>query len=134
VADVGAGDGQLARHLASRGLRVVATERRPASFARLRAALPDVDCRMGEGLAALRPGEVDGVVLAGIGGHGIARILDAAPAVTASLGWLVLQPQQHPEALVAWLAGAGLTVRTRTTAVQARRSYTVLLVTGHEPT
>jgi len=132
VADVGAGDGQLARHLAARGLRVVATERRPRSFARLRAALPDLDCRLGEGLEVLRPGEVEGVVLAGMGGHSIVRILDASPAVARALDWLVLQPQQHAERLVAWLGPAGYRLRASDTAVQARRSYTVLLVAGHE--
>lgn len=111
---------------------MVATERRPASFARLRAAVPRLDCRMGEGLDVLRPGEVDGVVLAGMGGHGIVRILEGAPVVARSLDWLVLQPQQHPEALVAWLEVAGYTLLGRTTAVQGRHSYTVLLVTGHE--
>jgi tRNA (adenine22-N1)-methyltransferase len=132
VADVGAGDGQLARHLAARGLRVVATERRPASYSRLRAALPELDCRMGDGLEVLRPGEVEGVVVAGMGGHSIARILDASPAVTRSFDWLVLQPQQHAEQLVAWLEPAGFRVRARDAAAQGGRSYTVLLVTRHE--
>jgi tRNA (adenine22-N1)-methyltransferase len=132
VADVGAGDGQLARHLAARGLRVVASERRPPSYARLRVAVPQLDCRLGEGLEVLRPGEVEGVVLAGIGGYSIARILDASPAVARSLAWLVLQPQQHAERLVAWLEPAGYRIRARDAAAQGRRSYTVLLVTGHE--
>jgi len=132
VADIGAGDGQLARHLAARGLRVVASERRPASCARLRAALPHLDCRQGEGLEVLRPGEVEGVVLAGMGGHSIARILAASPVVARSLDWLVLQPQQHAEQLVSWLEPAGYRVRSMSAAAQGGRSYTVLLVTGHE--
>src|SRR5215472_17145767 len=93
VADVGAGDGQLARHLARRGLAVVATERRAASFARLRAALPGMDCRQGEGLKVLRAGEVEGAVIAGMGAHAIMGILEAAPEVAGALRWLVLQPQ-----------------------------------------
>jgi tRNA (adenine22-N1)-methyltransferase len=132
VADVGAGDGQLARHLAARGLRVVASERRPPSYARLRVAVPQLDCRLGDGLEVLRPGEVEGAVVAGMGGHSIARILDASPAVARSFEWLVLQPQQHAERLVAWLDGAGYRVLARDLAAQARHSYTVLLVTGHE--
>ena len=132
VADIGAGDGLLARHLAARGLRVVATERRPASFALLRAALPQLDCRQGEGLDVLRPGEVEGVVLAGMGGHSIARILESGPGVARTLDWLVLQPQQHAEQLVAWLGTAGYRVLQRDAAAQGRHSYTVLLVTAHE--
>jgi len=132
VADVGAGDGQLARHLAGRGLRVVATEGRPGPYGRLRAALPHLDCRLGDGLEALRPGEVEGAVLAGLGGHRIAAILAASPAVVSALDWLVLQPQQHAEALVGWLAGSGHPVVARSVAAQGRHSYTVLLVGRHE--
>ena len=95
-------------------------------------AVPQLDCRQGDGLAVLRPGEVEGAVVAGMGGHSIARILDASPAVARSLDWLVLQPQQHADRLVAWLDGAGYRVRACQTAAQGRRSYTVLLVTGHE--
>jgi tRNA (adenine22-N1)-methyltransferase len=132
VADVGAGDGQLARHLATLGLRVVATERTPASFARLNVALRGLDCRIGEGLAVLRPGEVEGAVVAGMGGHSIVRILEASPAVARSLGWLVLQPQQHAGRLLDWLVTAGYAVQARTAAAQRGHSYTVLLVTAHE--
>jgi tRNA (adenine22-N1)-methyltransferase len=132
VADVGAGDGQLARHLGARGLRVVATELRPPSYARLRSAVPHLDCRLGDGLEVLRPGEVEGVVLAGMGGHSIARILDASPSVARALDWLVLQPQQHAERLIEWLEPAGYRVLSRGAAAQGRRSYTVLVVTGHE--
>ncbi len=131
VADVGAGDGQLARHLAARGLRVVATEGRPGPFARLRAAVPRLDCRLGPGLEPLRPGEVEGIVLAGLGGHRIASILEASPEVATALDWLVLQPQQHARQLVEWLRAAGYAARA-TTAAQGRHSYTVLLVSRHE--
>jgi tRNA (adenine22-N1)-methyltransferase len=132
VVDVGAGDGQLARYLAARGVRVVATERRAASFQRLLAAVPQLDCRLGEGLEVVRPGEVEGAVVAGMGGHSIERILAGSPAVAGSLDWLALQPQQHAGRLQDWLAEAGYAVLTRTIAVQGRHSYTVLLVTAHE--
>src|SRR5262249_54332493 len=107
VADVGAGDGQRARPLPARGLHVIATERRPGPYARLRAALPELDCRQGEGLEVLRPGEVEGVVLAGFGGHTIARVLEASPRVAQALEWLVLQPQQHADPLLDLLWGCG---------------------------
>lgn len=128
AADVGAGDGQLALHLADRGLRVVASERSTESFARLRAASPDLDCRLGEGLAVLQPGEVEGVVLAGMGGRKIVRLLATSPEVVAALGWLVLQPQQQAEDLTGWLAGAGFRVEGESLVLQGGRSYTVLLV------
>lgn len=128
VADVGAGDGQLARHLAGRGLRVIATERRPGPYARLRAAVPGLECRLGEGLDVLLPGEVEGAIVAGVGGHSIARLIERSPAVVRRLDWLVLQPQQHADHLCSWLAVQGYRVEARWTATQGRRSYTVLLV------
>jgi tRNA (adenine22-N1)-methyltransferase len=132
VADIGAGDGQLSRHLAARGLRVIATESRPGPFARLRAALPGFDCRFGQGLEVLQPGEVEGAVIAGMGGRTIARILEASPQVVGRLDWLILQPQQHPDHLQAWLEAAGYGSRAQGPAVQGRRRYTVVLAWPHE--
>jgi tRNA (adenine22-N1)-methyltransferase len=128
VADVGAGDGLLARHLAARGLRVIATERRTAPFARLVAAAPELDCRLGDGLEVLQPGEVQGAVVAGMGGHSIVRMLGGAREVAASLDWLVLQAQQHTAALQEWLTAAGWRVCSTRVVRQGRHSYTVLLV------
>lgn len=80
----------------------------------------------------LQPGEVEGVVLAGLGGHTIARILEGSPRVAQALDWLVLQPQQHANHLLAWLGSAGYRVDGRATMSQGRHSYTVLLVRPHE--
>src|ERR1700704_3123029 len=72
VADIGSGHGALAAALAARGQRVLATERTPRTEAGLRRELArigiPVATRRGEGLAVLRDGEVETVVIAGIGG------------------------------------------------------------------
>ena len=108
VADIGSGHGRLASTLAARGTRVVATERTPASFALLRADLArgetTVVARLGDGLAALVPGEVEVVVIAGLGGRGILRILNGAPWLPR---WLVLQPMQDPHLVAGWLSERG---------------------------
>jgi tRNA (adenine22-N1)-methyltransferase len=128
VADIGAGDGQLARDLTARGVRVVASERSPGPFRRLSAGNPGLDCRMGEGLEVLGPSEVEGAILAGMGGWKIARILSASPDAVRKLDWLVLQPQQNPSQLADWLAGAGFRTLAVETAAERGRCYTVLLV------
>jgi tRNA (adenine22-N1)-methyltransferase len=132
LADVGAGDGQLARHLVARGHRVVATERTRGPFERLRAQSPDLDCRLGDGLSVIAPAEVEGVVLAGMGGRTIARLLSDAmatrPAVLAGLRWLVLQPQQDVDRLVGWLGTEGFRTLSSEEAVERGRPYRVLLV------
>jgi len=132
LADVGAGDGQLALHLRARGHRVVATERTHGPFERLRERSPDLDCRRGDGLSVLGPADVEGVVLAGMGGGTIARLLaDAltnAPPLIRGLRWLVLQPQQGAGELVGWLSSQDFRLLGRAEAVQGGRSYSVLLV------
>jgi tRNA (adenine22-N1)-methyltransferase len=125
AADIGAGDGQVALALARRGVRVIATELRAASFARLPAAL---ERRRGDGLSVLRPGEVEGAVVAGMGARTIAGMLEGGGEVALGLSWLVLQPQQHASRLEGWLARAGYRLLEGRDVDEGHRSYRVLLV------
>jgi tRNA (adenine22-N1)-methyltransferase len=104
---------------------MIATELGPSSFLRLP---PSLERRRGDGLSVLQPGEVDGVVVAGMGGRTIAGVLQAGSEVAVSLRWLVLQPQQHASWLEAWLLQAGYRLLGARDVDQGRRSYRVLLV------
>ncbi|MGI8608789.1 MAG: tRNA (adenine(22)-N(1))-methyltransferase TrmK [Candidatus Dormibacteria bacterium] len=130
VADIGSGHGALAAALAGRGVHVVATERTSGSFASLRHDLchlgyaGQIDLRLGDGLAALRPGEVEVVVIAGLGGRSVMRILGRAAWLPPRL---VLQPMQDAHLLGAWLAARGWAFEERRM-VQGRRWYLGWLV------
>src|SRR5215467_184573 len=115
-----------------KAVRAPRGSRMPPRLRAVASVVPAGDCRQGEGLEVLGPGEVEGVVLAGLGGHTIARVLESAPAVARTLEWLVLQPQQHADHLLAWLGPAGYRVAVRATMSQGRHSYTVLLVRPYE--
>jgi tRNA (adenine22-N1)-methyltransferase len=52
-----------------------------------------IETRLSDGLAALHPGEVDSVVIAGMGGNLVIRILQDGVNVAVSLKELILQPQ-----------------------------------------
>lgn len=125
VADIGAGDGQVSLALGRRGVRVIATERGSGAFARLPSSL---ERRLGDGFSVLRPGEVEGAVVAGMGGRSIAGMLAGQPPVARSLRWLVLQPQQQAGLLEAWLADSGYRLRSSQEVTERARSYRVLLV------
>ncbi len=56
-----------------------------------------VELRTGDGLIPIAPGEVDGVILAGLGGRTIARVLESRPDVVAHLDFIVTCPS-HLEA------------------------------------
>lgn len=112
AADIGSGHGLLARALAVRGLRVVATEHGEPAMAGLIADLAgagsSVEARMGDGLEPLAPGEVELVVIAGMGGRTITAILQRAPWLPR---WLLLQPVQDSAEVEAWVEATGWPVR-----------------------
>ena len=62
-----------------------------------------IETRLSDGLAALKPGEADSVVIAGMGGPLIIRILSTYPEVTDSLKELILQPQSEIPEVRMWL-------------------------------
>jgi len=129
VVDVGAGDGLLAAWLAAHGHRVIATENKPGPLAVVRALLDPlgIECRLGDGLEPIRPGEVEAAVIAGMGGATIARILAASPEVVGSLQALVLQPVQGAERLFAELRREGFREAGRAEIGQGSHRYAVAL-------
>lgn len=55
----------------------------------------EIDIRLSDGLAALSPGEADTVLLCGMGGLLMIKILSDYPETTASMKELILQPQSE---------------------------------------
>jgi SAM-dependent methyltransferase len=100
VADVGAGDGRLTCHLLKSGHVVTPTELSRAQADRLRTILARTDVRVleGYGFRPLRAQVFDLVIVAGVGGGTLARILTDHAARPS---WpLLLQPMQNLGALL----------------------------------
>ena len=62
-----------------------------------------ISVRLGDGLEVVKPGEVDTVCIAGMGGILMNTILEASPEVTEALKTLVLQPMNGAPELREWL-------------------------------
>lgn len=62
-----------------------------------------IETRLSDGLGALKAGEADSIVIAGMGGPLMIKILSAHPEVTASAKELILQPQSEISQVRAWL-------------------------------
>ena len=111
VADIGTDHGYLAIELfkINSTRRVIAADLNAGPCQAARRTISEagfsdsIEVRQGDGLAALTPGEVDTVCIAGMGGKLEADILEARPDVTAKLQCLVLQPQNGFEYLRGWL-------------------------------
>lgn len=85
-----------------------------------------------DGLADVRADEVDTVVIAGMGGDLIARILAAAPWTKQAQ--LILQPMTAQEDLRRWLLENGYRIAKETLAQEGKKLYVILSATGGSST
>ena len=92
----------------------------------------NITFRLCDGLSGIGPEEADTVVIAGMGGELIARILAAAPWTRQAA--LLLQPMSSQPELRQWLTENGYRIHRETVAVEGRKLYTILSVTGGEST
>lgn len=132
MADVGSGHGRLALEIARRQPReiVYATEARRGPATELRRLLGDAPVRVleGRGLTPLRGLGCRGAVIAGMGGHTIAEILDQELELAGDLTWLCLQPMQDADRLAEWLAGRRRWRVEVASAEERSRAYTAFRV------
>ncbi len=85
-----------------------------------------ISLRLGDGLATVQPGEVEDIVIAGMGGETIAAILAAAPFVRNARMQLVLQPMTHAEDLRRYLLDNGFSLLQERLVTDGRHLYTVI--------
>lgn len=134
AADIGCDHGKLAAYLAASGAcpRVIAADIRPGPLARADALCREmglegqVECRLGDGLAVLGPGEAQDIVIAGVSGVTAAHMLDAAPFVPAVGTRFIFVPPSKHGVLRHFLARRGYALADETPVVAAGRLYTVL--------
>ena len=117
-ADIGTDHAYLPVWLLQRGIitRALACDLRQGPLDRARATAEKygltqyMDFRLCDGLAGVRPGEADAIVIAGMGGETIATILSAAPWVWEQNCLLLLQPMSAQPHLRRWLQEHGYTI------------------------
>lgn len=117
-ADIGTDHGYLGLYLYERDIspRVIMTDISEASLAKAKASFGarqfgnDVSFRVGNGLEVIGSGEVDCVVIAGMGGLLIRDILAADIEKTCSFNRLILQPRKAAGTLRKWLLEHGFVI------------------------
>jgi len=111
MADIGTDHGFLPIALFERGTcpKVIMADVSDKALSRAREhgkgtlGLAEENYRVGDGLSTIKPGEVDVVVLAGMGGILMTTILAADLPKAKTFRKFVLQPRNHPEILRQWL-------------------------------
>ena len=140
VADVGTDHGFVPIRLVELGRcgRALALDVRPGPLERAREhirqhGLEDrIEVCQGDGLGPLEPGEAQAVVIAGMGGELMLRILEEGVHVRGQVAHWILSPQSELSQFRHGLEGMGLCIRDETMVLEDGKYYTVLDVVPGE--
>ena len=141
VADIGTDHGYLGIYLLQSGAarHVIACDLRkdPLENARRNAKLFGVDgemeFRLSDGLEKILPDEVDTVVMAGMGGDLIQKILSQCPWRKREGLQFILQPQSAGNVLRRWLCEDGFEIQREEPVQDGHFLYTVMELRQGEP-
>ncbi|MEW5784500.1 MAG: class I SAM-dependent methyltransferase [Bacillota bacterium] len=137
VADIGTDHALLPLYLARYGLaaRVIAVENRSGTIAQAKRSLErfghtgSIELRLGEGLSVIRQDDrVDTVVIAGMSGRTICRIMHDAREKWGWFGCMLLQPIQEAALLRRFLAANGMCLTAEKLAREGSRIYEIMAV------
>ena len=141
VADVGTDHGYipiyLVKHqIASKALALDINEGplQRARFHIIGHGLKDqIETRLSDGLSKVRPGEVDTMIAAGMGGNLIIRILSEGRSVVDTLSSCILQPQSEPEKVRRYLGENGLMIEDEDMVEEDGKFYPMMRVIHGTP-
>lgn len=86
-----------------------------------------IETRLSDGLKEIKSDEADDIVIAGMGGELIAKILSECSFATDSSKHFILQPMTKSEVLIAWLCENGFKILKQDCCVASGKCYTVIL-------
>ena len=130
MCDIGADHGKLALRLAKDGVKVIATDiSEPSLKKTLRLAglhKADIDCRLGNGLEVIHPGEVNAAVMAGMGQNTIIDIIKSGRSVADKCDFIVMQPMNGEYDLRSYISHEGFEIAEEAFVKEGRRVYCVI--------
>ena len=140
MADIGTDHGFLpislyCRNISPRAIMIDVSEKalsRAKSHGEAVEGIDPGDYRVGDGLNALAPGEVDVVVIAGMGGILMTEILDGDREKSKSFKKFVFQPRNHPEVLRYWLHKNEFALKTETLVREGKNICEILVAVSRD--
>ena len=87
-----------------------------------------IQTRLSDGLSEISPDEADDIVIAGMGGELIAKIIGDWEYSRDSEKRFILQPMTKSELLIGWLCENGFEIIDQDCCAASNKCYTVLLV------
>jgi len=140
VADIGTDHGYLPVYLAQTGFsgRIIASDISSASLSAARRSADRYNVTDAitfltvPGLDSIGPSDVNTIVIAGVGGETILRILDEAPWTKLRAVKLILQPQSKIDTLIKFLYDNGYEIVEIKTVPDKKKCYTVIHAIGSQ--
>lgn len=134
MADVGTDHGHLPIYLVSshKNKGAIAMDVRPGPLSRAEQAIKmyglqeQIQVRLADGLAALKPGEADTVVIAGMGGALIQKILGEGAHMWDNVGHWILSPQSEIGDTRHWLEQHGFSIEKEEMVLDAGKYYVIM--------
>ena len=142
TADVGCDHAYTSIYLVEQGIapQVIAMDVNAGPLARAKENVrkfgmeEKIDLRLSDGLAKLLPGEADTVLIAGMGGPLMERILSAYPETVATVKELVLQPQSEIGGFRRFVQSMGFRITEEDMLFEDGKYYTILRAEQGEDT
>ena len=136
AADIGTDHGLAAAALIERGLcrRVIATDLREGPLSAARALVKErglekkIELRLGDGLSPLSPGEAQTILIAGMGGALIGKILAEGAETARAAKRLILSPQSELPPFRRFLEENGYGILTERLVEEDGKFYFILSV------
>ena len=131
-ADIGTDHAYIPIELAKKGLRVIASDIMPGPLAiaaeNVKKNDAKVELRLGGGLSPIEKGEVDTIIIAGMGGEMIEKILSVDADKTEGVTF-VLQPMNRQAELRKYLLKNGFYIIEEDLAVEGFKVYNLIVAT-----
>lgn len=135
IADIGTDHGYIPVYLLNKGTIPFAiladVNKGPLENARKEVKynnlIDKTDLRLGSGIEVLKKGEVDEIIIAGMGGILISELLEANKEVAHSVDKLILQPMQAQEELRKYLLSNGYEIVNEVLVKEDFRVYEIIV-------
>ena len=134
VADVGCDHGYLSIYLLQNNItdKVIASDVRKGPLSRAEENVKlygldgKIELRLSDGLKNYKPGEVDSVVMSGMGGNLMIKILEESKSVIEGVKELILQPQSEIAGLRHYLSDNGFMIISESMVYEDYKYYPMM--------
>ena len=135
IADIGTDHGYIPIQFAldEKKHQAIATDINPGPLAMAAANIrkyrvtDQIQLRLGAGLDPIQPGEVEEIIIAGMGGEMIRKILENGNPTAKAACRLILQPMNAQYELRRWLYANGYFIHTEDLAAEGDHVYNILI-------